>query len=118
MPRKEANSKVYIPQVPSKFDHGSGLWIPTVNMTAAHRYGEFVEMLPPGANRLATAPLTQALKEKMAGYKKEDYLVAIGDPSIIAISSAIAVDRTSGLLRLLKWDRQTNDYILVEVKIW
>ncbi len=54
----------------------------------------------------------------MAKYTRDDYLVAIGDPSLIAIAAAIAVEKTGGLLRLLKWDRQTNDYLVVEINVW
>lgn len=109
--------RVFAPQQPSRFDTATKLWIPTMNMAAAERYGELVVMLPPNANRLHTAPLLQALKEKMADFTADDWLVAVGDPSLIAAASCIATLKTGGLLRLLKWDRLTSDYIAVEMKI-
>ena len=110
-------SKVYVPQQPSRFDTATRLWIPTVNLDSAKVYGEVVIMLPPNANRLHTAPLVAALKELMASFTAEDYVVAVGDPSLIAAAACIAARKTGGSLRLLKWDRMSKDYISVELEI-
>jgi hypothetical protein len=108
-------AKIYIPQLPSRFDTGSRLWIPTVNIEPARQFGEVVVMLPPNANRLHTSPLVAALREQMADYCVDDYVVALGDPSLIAAASCIAVRKTGGFLRILKWDRMSSAYIPVEL---
>jgi hypothetical protein len=109
--------KVYVPQIPSRIDHLTREWVPTVNIQAAAAHGEMVVLLPPNANRLATAQLVTALKERMDDYTTEDWLVAVGDPSLIAAAACIAAKRTGGLLRLLKWDRQTSDYLPTEIRL-
>ena len=108
---------VYAPQQPSRYDTATRLWIPTMNMDPAKKFGDLIVMLPPNANRLHTAPLVTALKEQMAKFTEHDYLVAVGDPSIIAAASCIAARKTGGLLRLLKWDRMSSDYIAVELRV-
>lgn len=110
-------AKVYAPQQPSRFDIGTRLWIPTMNMDPAAKHGELVVLLPPNANRLHTAPLLAALKDGMDKFTADDFLVCVGDPSIIAAAACIAVRKTGGLLRLLKWDRLTSDYIATELRI-
>lgn len=110
-------SKVYVPQQPSRFDAATRLWIPTVNLEPARAFGEVVVMLPPNANRLHTAPLVAALKEQMEHYTAEDYIVAVGDPSLIAAAACIAARKTGGALRLLKWDRMASNYLPVELTI-
>ena len=110
-------SRVFAPQQPRRFDTALRLWVPTMNMHAAERFGELVVMLPPNANRLHTAPLLASLKERMEDFNSEDWLVAVGDPSLIAAAACIAVRKTGGLLRLLKWDRMTSDYLPTEMKI-
>lgn len=110
-------SRVFAPQLPSRFDATTRLWIPTMNMHAAERFGELIVLLPPNANRLHTAPLLEALKERMADFTAEDWLVAIGDPSLIAAAACLAARKTGGLLRLLKWDRMTSDYLPTEMKL-
>ena len=110
-------SKVYAPQVPSKYDPATKLWLPSINLDPAKTFGEVVVMLPPNANRLHINPLIVALRDQMKEFTEDDYIVAVGDPSLIAAASCIAVRKTGGLLRILKWDRQTRAYIPVEVNI-
>lgn len=109
--------KVYAPQLPSRYDAATKLWIPTVNIDSARSFGDVKVMLPPNANRLHISPLVAALKEQMHDFGEEDYVVAIGDPSLIAAASCIAAKKAAGWLRMLKWDRQTSQYIAVEVQI-
>lgn len=110
-------SKVYAPQVPSKYDPATKLWVPSINLEPATAFGEVVVMLPPNANRLHINPLILALREQMKEFNKDDYIIAVGDPSLIAAASCIAVRKTAGLLRILKWDRQTSSYIPVEANV-
>ena len=107
-------SKVYIPQVRSRFDSATKLWIPTVNLRPAERFGELVAVLPPNANQLHLAPLITVLRERMADITDQDYVLALGDPSLIGAASALMVRKT-GKLRMLKWDRETHDYLSVEI---
>lgn len=108
--------KVYIPQVPSRFDTSVGMWVPSVNMSPAEQYGQLVVMLPPDANRLHVAPLVAAMKEQMSDFTDEDYVVAVGDPSLIAAAAVIATRKSHGTLRILKWDRIRAEYIPVEIQ--
>lgn len=108
--------KVYAPQVPSKYDQATRLWVPSINLEPAKAFGELVVMLPPNANRLHINPLVVALREQMRDFSAEDYLVAVGDPSLIAAAACIAAKKTAGLLRILKWDRQSSSYIAVEAQ--
>lgn len=110
-------SKVFVPQQPSRFDAATRLWIPTVNLDPAKEYGAVEVMLPPNSNRLHTAPLIAALKDKMSEFTEDDYIVAVGDPSLIAAAACIAARKTGGLLKMLKWDRIGRNYISVEIQL-
>jgi hypothetical protein len=109
--------KVYVPQMPSRYDAATKLWVPSINIDPAKPYGEVVVMLPPNANRLHISPLIVALREQMRDYGPEDWVVAVGDPSLIAAAACIATKKTGGILRVLKWDRQTSQYLAVETQI-
>ena len=109
--------KVYAPQVPSKYDPATKLWVPSINLDPANMYGEVVVMLPPNANRLHINPLMVALREQMKDFTDEDYVIAVGDPSLIAAAACLAVRKTNGLLRILKWDRMSSSYIPVETQL-
>lgn len=107
---------VFAPMQPAKHDALTGLWIPTINLEQSRKFGELVVLLPPGANRLHTGPLVAALIEGMKDFSKDDFLIAVGDPTLIAACACIAHQKC-GMLRILKWDRMSSDYISVEVKI-
>ena len=109
--------RVFVPQEPSKHDKPSGLWVPTVNLQPATKHGEVIVMLPPQANRLHTVPLIHVMKDRMADYNEHDFIVAVGDPSLIAAAACIATRKTGGLLRMLKWDRIASDYLITEIKL-
>lgn len=109
--------RVFVPQEPSRFDAASKLWIPTINLAPAQKFGEVIVMIPPGASRLHTAPLVQVLKDRMADYAEDDCVVAVGDPSLIAAAACIAARKAGGLLRMLKWDRQLSEYLSVELRV-
>lgn len=110
-------AKVFVPQQPSKFDPATRLWIPTINLEPAKEFGEVVVMLPPNANRLHTAPLVAALKDRMQDFGPDDYIVAVGDPSLLAAAACIAGRKTGGFLKMLKWDKMSRSYIAVEIKV-
>jgi len=109
--------KCFAPQIPSRFDRGSGLWVPTINMAPAREHGELIELLPPEASRMSIAPLMAALRERMDNeFNDGDYMIAVGDPSIIAAACIIAARKSGGIMRILRWDRQTSSYMLVEAR--
>lgn len=109
--------KVYIPHVPSRFDSTVGTWVPTVDLTRAKRFGEFVTVLQPDAYRMAIPQLVPAMKHQMRDFSTKDYLIALGDPSIIATAAMIAAQKTGGRVNLLKWDRMLADYIELEISV-
>lgn len=111
------NARVFAPSIPSRFDAASHLWIPSVEISPAEKFGKLVVMLPPNAARAGLAPCVAAMKERMEDFTEEDYLIGIGDPSLIGAASCIAARKTGGLLRMLKWDRMAKDYYLAEVRV-
>lgn len=110
-------TNVYIPQMPTKFDRASNLWIPIININPAKRFGALITMLPPAAGRNSIETCVDSLERSMEDFGTEDLLVALGDPTIYAIAACIAARKTGGLLRMLKWDRQLGDYLLVEAQV-
>lgn len=108
-------TKVYVPQVPSRFDQDVKAWVPTVDLTSAQRFGEIVVVTQPQAYRMAVSQLVPAMKYKMADFAAADYLIALGDPTIMITAALIAASHTGGRVKLLKWDRRLSDYIELEI---
>ena len=108
----KANTKerfVYVVQQPA----------PNINILSASDYGYLVICLP---NRdqaiLSTAPYVQKMKKNLQDFRKEDYLLAVGDPVIIGISTAEVSNVTSGQYNMLKWDKREHRYYPLEVDMY
>lgn len=109
--------KVYAPQIPSRFDAATKLWIPKFELGPAAKFGELVVLLPPDAHRAGIEPCKVAMAERMASYSEDDYVMSIGHPALLGIACALAAKATGGLLRQLSWDKMVKDYLLVESRI-
>lgn len=109
--------RAFAPQQPSRYDGALEMWVPTMDLTPAEKFGQVVILMPPGLSNAHTAPIVAAMRERMENYNEEDALIAVGDPSLIAAAACIAARKTGGLLRMLKWDRHARDYILTEMRV-
>lgn len=109
--------RVFATQIPSRRDVESGLWVPTVNIAPAEKFGEIVTLLPPGSQFFAAAETTRLIKQRLneLDYQQGDYLLPMGNPVIMAVAAAIAARRSNGSLNVLVWDRHTSTYISYEL---
>jgi hypothetical protein len=53
----------------------------------------------------------------MKDFTDEDYLIAVGDPSVIAMAAAVAGEFNLGRFKLLKYDGRAKDYLVVAVDL-
>ena len=111
-------AKVYITQVPHKRDPETRAFVPAVNIAPAEEHGELVVMMPPRAPFHNTTDLVKQLREQLKGYDHDagDCIVAMGDPSVIAVAFALLGKWTSKFT-VLKWDRNTGRYIKAVVSV-
>lgn len=110
--------KVFVTQVPSRRDQQSGLWVPTVNIAPAEKFGQVETILPAGAQFFAASETTRLIKSRLheLDYRQGDFLLPLGNPVIMAVASAIAARRSNGCLNVLVWDRQTSSYVSYELE--
>ena len=88
---------------------------PALDYTPALQFGDrIVGVFPPGQihlhPRVALFRARAALREMKAG----DYLALVGDPVKIGICAVVAAERV-GKVNLLRWNRHTAEYVLIEV---
>ncbi len=111
------SAKVFVPQVPSRFDSGIGAWVPIVDLSPARRYGEIVTILPPGAYRMDPKALEQVIGSALDGISANDWILAAGDPAIMGMTMAMAAFRLGGALRVLRWNKQVHKYDEVVISL-
>jgi hypothetical protein len=110
--------KVFIVQEPLKRNHRSGEMESFMDLTPASAYGELVVLLGRGAaGTLTPGPMIHQLKRKLSSYTDEDYLLLVGDTGAIAAAAAIASSITGGTFNILKWNRQTKQYLKVRMEV-
>jgi hypothetical protein len=107
---------VYITQEVRKATR-EGSFQPQFNFKPAMKYGELRVLVPGEMSLLSPVPLVRVLREKLLTFSEDDWLVAVGDPAIVATASMIIAQKTHGKLKILKWDRELRDYIPIEIDI-
>lgn len=108
--------KVFVTQVPHR--RVDGKFVPTVNIAPAAEHGEVTVMMPPNASFYATRDLRSQMWDQLREYNFEegDALIALGDPSIIAVACAI-LGKQWGQFKLLKWDRNVGRYMPANINV-
>ncbi len=124
--------RVFIPNIPMRRDPVSGRWRPvlfgaavvegadgrrTLSIPAAERYGELVVLFEQHEVLAGPGPCDAVVDERLRDARPEDYVVHIGDPTLIAMVARAHARRLPGCrMRQLKWDRRMEAYIVEEVR--
>ena len=88
------------------------------NITSALNYGEIEVILPPNSQvSFSSVPTVRRIKRKLATFTDADYLLFIGDPTAIAVVSAVASEVNHGRFKCLKWGKQERRYIPIQVDL-
>ena len=92
---------------------------PNINILSASDFGYLVICLPNWDQAiLSTAPYVQKMKKNLQDFRREAYLLAVGDPVIIGISTAAVSEVTNGQFNMLKWDKREYRYYPLEVDMY
>jgi len=109
-------ARVFIPQEPTKWDDAAKMRVPSINVAPAAKFGKLEILLPPQVTLLYPDPIVRTLKERFNDITGDDYLLAVGDPSLIAICAGLFLQQL-GSMKLLKWDRASQVYLTVRIQI-
>jgi len=110
---------VYAVQEPRTFDHATKKWKPRVNIRAAEAFGEVVTLIPHDHVHaaLVTQPTLYKLRRLLRDYSDDDYILPVGDVTLVAMATAVAMRENRGKARLLRWSRERREYDVVEVVV-
>jgi len=102
--------RVFIINEPLKKDLETGELEPFLPMESAANFGDVVKVTPDGSPPGNLKPYLAMLREKLADFREEDYLVLVGDQALLVAAAAIVGTSETGKLRVLKWERRLNAY--------
>ena len=92
--------------------------MPNIDILSAEKYGELVPILPPGYQLiLSPGPTVQKIKKVLKDFNDKDYLLLMGDPSLIGVACSIAAINNINKYKVLKWDRERRKYYPLEINI-
>lgn len=89
--------------------------VPVFDFSPAIKYGKLEIIVPYNTPIHPVDELVSIAKYRMEDFRAHDYLLAVGDPVVIAVCSVIALQRTGGFLSLLKWNKLAKDYEPVHI---
>jgi hypothetical protein len=110
-PRKmkdlENKGNVYVIQEVSKF-----------NVISAQEFGKLIPIFEEGKQiMLSPGPAIRKARTILKDFNDKDYLLLIGDPSMIGLCCSVAADNNRGRYNLLKFDRHTHSYLPIQIDL-
>lgn len=106
---------VFVSHEPTKWDEVAQRQVPLFNLTPASEYGTLEILMPAGAALISTVPMVRVMRDKLKQFGEGDYILPVGDPASIAAACAIAAEMNAGRVKLLRWDRQSRKYLVIQL---
>ncbi len=113
--------RVYVVQEPLKRDE-RGEVVPRINYANFRPYGQHEFLFEWGELKDSdplddTSPYLDKLRDRLADFQDEDFLVLMGNPALCAMAVAIAAEMNDGIVNLLDWIRNERRYRIVHMDL-
>jgi len=108
--------RVFIPQLVERFDQSMGRRVPVFDFTEAAAFGQLTPILAPEDDPMFLTMHMPKIDASLTDFGPDDYFLAAGDPSVMAVCAGIILRRQSSM-KMLKWDKKLTRYITLEVKL-
>jgi hypothetical protein len=105
--------KVFVTQEPvPRWNAARTQLLNPVDISPARAYGDLQIMFPPAHNlSVLSVPLVAQARTLLKDFTDDDYILAIGNPVMMAVVCAIAAELNNGRFRVLVWDKRDRNYI-------
>ncbi len=109
-------SRVFAVQVPTYYDQQTGEYKSQFDLSPAQEYGRVSILLDSNIKPFDTEKLVRILRNKLADFCDDDYLICIGNPVVQSIAFAIAAEMNDGFVTCLQWTKNRN-YVAIPVDL-
>lgn len=107
--------KVYIPQLPTRWDVATQQRVPSIDTNPATVFGELVTVFGPDVSKEDAIAQLRAVGPPSIG--PADYILAAGDVVMLVMLVMGAINR-NGRATLLRWDGESKTYRTEEITEW
>ena len=104
---------VLIPQHPTRMTGGEVVRMP-LDLSDARRYGPLLELLEPGAKPFDQDSIEE-LDQNIASSCAEDYILCVGNPTLIGVACA-SFALLHGRLNVLQWQSKKGVYEAIQIE--
>ena len=92
--------------------------VPKRDFSSAKQFGDLKSLVPYHEQiALSPGPVVFGVNKILKNFSDDDFLLLVGDPSIIGACCAIASRYNNGRYKVLKWDRLERRYFPIEFNI-
>lgn len=109
--------RVFIPQRPKFKDRVSRQWVDKFNLRPAQEYGDLVEILAYDA-KPGDEGVVDRMHDVLYDFCDEDYILCIGNPTLLMWCGAIATMYNGGAVACLEWNTHDENYRVIERELW
>jgi len=107
--------KVYIVQQQFMVNPGNHAeLIPKFDFSSAKEFGSLEILLSPQANPFSIDLIKTELWKKLETFNSRDYLLLVGNPVLMAVTSCIAYNFSNGPVQFLQWSGKDKKYIRIK----
>lgn len=108
-----AQRRVFIPQIPMRYDRVTSSRVPSLDLNPAADYGTCIAMASPDAS--GNAAIRQ-VRDAASHIKPNDLILGVGDVALIA-TALIYANQKNGSAQLLRWDKIRKHYDIQEITL-
>lgn len=114
---EEKTSRVFVVQDQHRLDRNTNTWKPIFNLKPAEKFGTLHFLLESHEIPFSDPNMVESLENKLEDFNDTDYLLLIGNPSVIGTTAAIASMVNEGRIQMLQWDGKEKRYIPIFVSL-
>lgn len=92
--------------------------LPKFDLEAASEYGEIKILIHPYTSAFNHDKIIPGLREELKNYCDDDYILPVGNPSMIGWVVALAAQYGGGVVKTLQYDGFSDSYNVVEATLF
>ncbi len=110
---------VFAVQQQMRFDADTHELVPRfTSINKAEKWGQIVYILSPSAHPFNPQLVLGDIHEKLRNFSDDDFLLLIGNPGLIGMSTAIASHYNDGRVKFLQWSGRHREYTEIVTEIF